>query len=171
MILTMQMNSFSLLGLPQKFQLDAEAIEQGWKKAIAMVHPDRFADRPVAERRVAEQWAGRINEAREALDHPINRAIELLKLNGVDIKSETDTRMPVEFLMQQMSWREAAEEGDEASRARLVEEVTRVREEEIEKLTKALDEKQDWPQAKQSVRRLMFIEKMLDELAGKKETL
>lgn len=34
----------------------------------------------------------------------------MLKLRGRDIKSETDTHMDAAFLMQQMQWREAAEE-------------------------------------------------------------
>ena len=87
----MQMTSFVLLGVPEQFRLDPAAVEAGWKKAIAAVHPDRFADRSAAERRVAEQWAGRINEARDALMTPVARATELLKLRGRDIKSETDT--------------------------------------------------------------------------------
>ena len=101
----MQMTSFVLLGVPEQFRLDPAAIEAGWKKAIAAVHPDRFADRSAAERRVAEQWAGRINEARDALMTPVARATELLKLRGRDIKSETDTHMDTAFLMQQMQWR------------------------------------------------------------------
>ena len=50
-----QMTAFSLLGLPEKFALTADEVEAAWKKAIALVHPDRFAGRPAAERRVAEQ--------------------------------------------------------------------------------------------------------------------
>ena len=146
----MQMTSFVLLGVPEQFRLDPAAIEAGWKKAIAAVHPDRFADRSAAERRVAEQWAGRINEARDALMTPVARATELLKLRGRDIKSETDTHMDTAFLMQQMQWREAAEEAQGEARDKLIAEV----------------DARDNDAAVQSVRRLMFIEKMRAELAG-----
>ena len=73
-----QMTAFSLLGLPEKFALTADEVEAAWKKAIALVHPDRFAGRPAAERRVAEQWAGRIIEARDVLASDVGRATELL---------------------------------------------------------------------------------------------
>ena len=158
----MQMTSFVLLGVPEQFRLDPAAIEAGWKKAIAAVHPDRFADRSAAERRVAEQWAGRINEARDALMTPVARATELLKLRGRDIKSETDTHMDTAFLMQQMQWREAQGE----ARDKLIGEVDAARTKEIGVLAAALDDARDNDAAVQSVRRLMFIEKMRAELAG-----
>ena len=126
------------------------------------MHPDRFADRSAAERRVAEQWAGRINEARDALMTPVARATELLKLRGRDIKSETDTHMDTAFLMQQMQWREAAEEAQGEARDKLIAEVDAARTKEIGVLAAALDN----DAAVQSVRRLMFIEKMRAELAG-----
>ena len=138
----MQMTSFVLLGVPEQFRLDPAAIEAGWKKAIAAVHPDRFADRSAAERRVAEQWAGRI------------------------IKSETDTHMDTAFLMQQMQWREAAEEAQGEARDKLIAEVDAARTKEIGVLAAALDDARDNDAAVQSVRRLMFIEKMRAELAG-----
>lgn len=162
----MQMTSFVLLGVPEQFKLDPAAIEAGWKKAIAAVHPDRFADRSAAERRVAEQWAGRINEARDALMTPVARATELLKLRGRDIKSETDTHMDTAFLMQQMQWREAAEEAQGEARDKLIAEVDAARTKEIGVLAAALDDARDNDAAVQSVRRLMFIEKMRAELAG-----
>ena len=65
----MQMTSFVLLGVPEQFRLDPAAIEAGWKKAIAAVHPDRFADRSAAERRVAEQWAQRLGGGPLAFVH------------------------------------------------------------------------------------------------------
>ena len=146
----MQMTSFVLLGVPEQFRLDPAAIEAGWKKAIAAVHPDRFADRSAAERRVAEQWAGRINEARDALMTPVARATELLKLRGRDIKSETDTHMDTAFLMQQMQWREAAEEAQGEARDKLIAEVDAARTKEIGVLAAALDDARDNDAAVQS---------------------
>lgn len=167
----MQMTSFVLLGVPEQFRLDPVAIEAGWKKAIAAVHPDRFADRSAAERRVAEQWAGRINEARDVLASDVGRATELLKLRGVDIQTETDTRMDSAFLMQQMDWRERLETADEAGRAALASDVAAAKDTEKAVLTNALDESFDAEKARSAVRRLMFIEKMAAAVAGLRETL
>ncbi len=156
-----EINAFALLGQPVRFALDEEALEAGWRKAIAAVHPDKFAARPAAERRVAEQWAGRINEAKEALTSPVSRAVTLLKMHGVDAGVQTDTRMDGAFLMQQMLWREMAEDAtSEAKRAELLAQVDDARQKEIAILTQALDVDSDWAVAREAVRRLMFIEKL-----------
>lgn len=161
-----QITPFALLRLPEKFALSAESIEQAWRNAIALVHPDRFADRPIAERRVAEQWAGRINEARETLENPVSRAVALLKLRGIDSGSETDTHMDVNFLMEQMSWREEAADaaGDKDKLASVLSKVRTARSREEAVLTEALDQKPDSARARDAVRRLMFIEKMARDL-------
>ena len=57
-------SAFSLLGLPEQFSLSAEQIDRAWHERIALVHPDRFAASGNAAKRVAEQWAGRLNDAR-----------------------------------------------------------------------------------------------------------
>lgn len=51
-----QMTPFELFGLKPAFKVDLEALHAAHERAILQVHPDRFADRPAAERRVAEQW-------------------------------------------------------------------------------------------------------------------
>ena len=50
----MAQNAFTLLSLPAVFALSEEKVEEAWRRAIALVHPDKFASRPAAERRVAE---------------------------------------------------------------------------------------------------------------------
>ncbi len=159
-------NAFRILGLPERFDLDAGSIEENWRRAIALVHPDRFADKSAAERRVAEQWAGRINEAREALIDPVRRAQMLLAAAGVDVGAESDTRMPPDFLLEQMSWREELEEGcGEPERlAQLAGRVEASRSALIEELTQAIDCRRDWESARNAVRRLMFVEKFRREL-------
>lgn len=75
-----QMTPFELFGLKPAFKVDLEALHAAHERAILQVHPDRFADRPAAERRVAEQWASRINEAYAVLKDPVKRAVWLCKL-------------------------------------------------------------------------------------------
>ena len=48
-------SAFSLLGLPERFSLSAEEIDRAWRERIALLHPDRFAGKSAAERRVAER--------------------------------------------------------------------------------------------------------------------
>lgn len=157
--------AFTVLRLPERFDLSQDSIEQAWRAAIALVHPDRFANRSSAERRVAEQWAGRINEAKETLTNPVTRAQALLRLRGVDVGAQTDTRMPVDFLLEQMRWREAFEAAKTADElAALTAEVEQARERLLAQLTESLDKSNDTDAARASVRRLMFVETLRRQL-------
>lgn len=161
-----QPSAFAVLALPERFCLDDSVIEEAWRKTIAVVHPDRFADRPAAERLVAQQWAGRINEAKDVLLDPVRRAQALLAKAGVDIGAETDTKMSREFLMEQLQWREALEEAghqQEALEALLLK-VDAARDELLATLTQTLDQTHDWTAAREAVRRLMFVQKIRQEL-------
>lgn len=162
----MAQNAFTLLSLPSVFALSEDKVEEAWRRAIALVHPDKFASRPAAERRVAEQWAGRINEARDALVDPVARASLLLQLAGVDVGRESDTRMPAEFLMQQMMWREELEDAraDAARIEKLRADVSEVRNQLLSELTESLDVEKNFESARAQVRRLMFVEKLLKEI-------
>lgn len=160
-------NAFRILGLEERFALDPAQIEENWRRTIALVHPDRFAGKSAAERRVAEQWAGRINEARDALIDPVRRAGLLIAAAGVDVGAESDTRMPADFLMHQMQWREALEEaGDPKGEAfgALLSEVEAERDALSAVLAEAIDVQKDWPRAREAVRRLMFVEKFHREM-------
>jgi molecular chaperone HscB len=44
--------------------------------------------------------------AYQTLKNPQKRAQYLCELNGVDLQTESNTAMPMAFLMQQMEWRE-----------------------------------------------------------------
>ena len=163
-----QTSPFTVLALPERFDLDENLIEEAWRKTIALVHPDRFADRPAAERRVAEQWAGRINEAKDALLDPVKRAQALLLKLGVDIGAETDTKMAPEFLMEQLEWREdldAAQSQDDLNA--LLSRVDGVRAQLLAELVRTLDVAPEAGKAREAVRRLMFVQKIREELLRK----
>jgi molecular chaperone HscB len=164
---------FSLFQLPERFALDGEALDQAYRGVQAQVHPDRFAMAGSAERRVAAQWAALANEALTTLRSPVKRAAYLCERHGVPIEAESNTAMPADFLMQQMQWREALDEGgtDPEARAELLREVGVARARLLEQLGEMLDERADYPAAAALVRRLMFVEKFAGELAAAGETL
>jgi len=157
---------FSLFGLPERFGIDVAQLETAYRTVQAQVHPDRFAHRPEAERRVAMQWATLANEAFRTLRNPIARASYLLTRRGLEQDVERNTSMSQAFLLQQMEWREAVEEadGDVHELKRLEQELERDNRVMLDDLGRALDEEQDLPQAGELVRRLMFMDKLRQEI-------
>lgn len=158
---------FSLFGLPERYVLDIDRLDAAYRNVQAQVHPDRFAHRPEAERRVAMQWATLANEAFRTLRDPLARARYLLSRRGVEIDGERNTAMSPAFLMQQMEWREAVEEaqGDVAALDRLARELARDERVMLDDLARALDEAEEYGTAAELVRRLMFMEKLRHEIS------
>ncbi|MDQ7989413.1 MAG: Fe-S protein assembly co-chaperone HscB [Candidatus Dactylopiibacterium sp.] len=158
---------FSLFGLPERYALDMGQLDAAYRHVQAQVHPDRFAHRPEAERRVAMQWATHANEAFRTLRNPVSRARYLLARRGAAIDVERNTAMSGAFLMQQMEWREAVEEaqGDGTELERLNRELARDERVMLDDLKHAIDDDGDTALASELVRRLMFMEKLRHELS------
>ena len=163
-------DDFTLLGLPKAFALDRAKLDAAWKSLQAHVHPDRFAAEGAAAQRVAMQWAVRVNEAHQRLKDPLKRAAYLCQLAGVPVNAESNTAMPGDFLMQQMTWREALDEVGNADEAQaLLDEVGAERRERLARVTRLLDVDGDAAQASQEVRALMFIDRLSDEIDARLE--
>jgi molecular chaperone HscB len=132
------------------------------------VHPDRFAHGGDAERRASLQWTTRVNEAFQVLRNPVARAKHLLELHGVDVAFETNTDMPAEFLMQQMELREALEDAvakkDPALVDRIRNDLRRGKAALQKQIAQAIDAKKDYAGAAELVRKLMFLEKLDEEI-------
>ena len=67
-------DDFELFDLPRRFEQDRAVLDARWRALQAEVHPDRFAAEGAAARRVAMQWAVRVNEAYQRLKDPLKRA-------------------------------------------------------------------------------------------------
>lgn len=161
-------NFFQLFGIAEGYQLDTAALEQQYRALQSQVHPDKFVHLSEAEQRVSMQSSTRVNEAYQTLRNPIKRARYLLSLRGVDTQEETNTAMPVEFLMQQMEWREAIEEAQQAKDGAALEELEMRAQHEMHELQKQLavkiDSEHDYPAAAGMVRKLRFMEKLAEEI-------
>lgn len=159
---------FALFGLPRRYALDDGALEAAWHSLQSQVHPDRHAHLSDAEKRLSMQWATRVNEGFRTLRKPLERAQYLLELAGVDTALETNTAMSPEFLMEQMEWREAVEEARVAADADELEELHRrlvAHAREVRgHLAAQLDELHDYEAAADTVRRLMFVDKLQHEI-------
>jgi molecular chaperone HscB len=163
----MMQNHFELFQLPIKFDVDMDRLDAAYREVQGRVHPDRFVNASDAEKRVAMQWATRANEAYQTLRHPQKRAQYLCELNGVDLQTESNTAMPMDFLMQQMELREALGDARAAKDAGALDELeAQVRGERKARLAQVgqLLDAGEFQQAAQGVRALMFLDKFGDEL-------
>jgi len=160
-------NHFELFHLPAQFAIDGAALDSAYREVQSRVHPDRFVSATDAEKRVAMQWATRANEAYQTLKHPQKRAQYLCELHGVDLQTESNTAMPMAFLMQQMEWRDELGEArgarDLALLERLDGQLRRARKEQLDTVAAQLDAG-DYAAAAQGVRALMFLEKFGEEV-------
>jgi molecular chaperone HscB len=160
-------NHFELFQLPATFAVDMDALDSAYREIQGRVHPDRFVNASDAEKRVAMQWATRANEAYQTLRHPQKRAQYLCELHGVDLQTESNTAMPLDFLMQQMELREALGDARAAKDAAALDELdAQVRGERKRRLAQVgtLLDAGAYQDAAQGVRALMFLDKFGDEL-------
>ncbi|MBA3598419.1 MAG: Fe-S protein assembly co-chaperone HscB [Methylibium sp.] len=165
-------DDFELFGLPRRQAQDRAQIDARWKALQGEVHPDRFAAHGGAAQRLAMQWAVRVNEAFQRLKDPLRRAAYLCELHGEAVEAEDNTAMPAEFLMQQMAWREALDDADDAVTVdALNEEVLARRRQLFVELETTVDLRKDWPAAAQQVRALMFVERFVHDLDRRLEAL
>lgn len=157
--MNLQSTDFEIFNLPQRFVLDAAALDTAWKALQRQAHPDRHASNSAQQQRQAMQWSVRINEAYQRLKHPINRAAYLCELQGVPIRAEDNTAMPSAFLMQQMQWREDLDEAQTPDALdTLSQSVQQAWREWVDALER-LDGAGDTPGMAQAVRALMFVQR------------
>ena len=168
--LNLQQNFFQLFGLHEQFRLENVPLDEQYHSLQTQVHPDKFAHLSEAEKRVSMQLATRVNEAYQTLRNPVRRARYLLSLHGVDTQEETNTSMPMSFLMEQMEWREAVEEAQHAADLDQLEKLEARLQKEVSHLHKLLevkiDDEHSYSAAAEAVRKLKFMEKLAEEISS-----
>ena len=164
----MTRNHFELFDLAPSYSIDTEQLESSYKELQSLVPPDRYAQAADADRRASMQWTTRVNQAYGTLKDPVQRARYLLELHGVDVGFETNTQMPTDFLLQQLETREQLEEalqkkdsgfldslrGSLATKRKLLE----------TEIGESIDARKDYARATALVRKLMFLQKIDDEI-------
>lgn len=159
--MNLQSNDFELFDVPARHAQDVDALQQRWKALQREAHPDRFSAQGAAAQRVAMQWSVRINEAWQRLRDPLKRAAYLCELHGAPVDVHGNTKMPPEFLMQQMQWHEQLEAAtggadlDTLERDLAAEHARR-----LAICAQLLDDSGDYRGAAAQVRALMFIERL-----------
>lgn len=154
-----------MFGLAPACALEADALEGAYRRIQSQIHPDRFAQAGDAERRASLQWSARVNEAYRILKSPVRRAQYLLEMNGVDVQFETNTQMPTDFLLRQLELREALEAAQQPAALDALQAQVRGEKHRLEtSIARLVDESRDYAAAAGEVRKLMFLEKLGEEI-------
>ncbi len=166
-------NYFELFDIPASYDVDLGQLQHRYRELQKAVHPDKYASAGSQERRVSMQQTSLINQALHTLKHPVERAVYLLQLKGVDFAMDNQTTMDAAFLMEQMEMREQLEgirgrDDPLAELDRMAQscsaDMSRVA--DVFKRAYAADQLDD---AKEAVRKLQFLHKAgkeIDELAA-----
>jgi molecular chaperone HscB len=165
---------FSLFGLPRRFAVDSSALDERYRELQREVHPDRFATAPAGEQRTSMEMATRVNDGYRTLKSPLARARYLLELAGVDAAIETNTAMPPEFLASQMEWREELDDASTAGDAAALDRLDARLRRELDAAYAAVEtefERDNHAAAAALVRKLMFLDKLREEIGLAQERL
>lgn len=114
---------FALLGLPVAFDVDPAALERAFFERSKVVHPDRVAGSPAAERVAALSRSRALNDAYQLIKKPVSRAEYLLARAGVTIGD--NERLEPAFLMEILELREELGEARAAGDVGRVEQLQR----------------------------------------------
>jgi len=113
---------YELLGVSRGLNLSLDALQQRYYELSRQLHPDRFMQKPEAERQRALDMSSALNDAYRTLKDPIKRANYLLALEGFDIGEQRSKDVPPELLEEVFDLNMALEEmrgGDDSVRPRL----------------------------------------------------
>jgi molecular chaperone HscB len=100
---------FTLLGVPRRYALDLQALEQAYLRCSRAVHPDYHTTTTPAEQAASLELSAALNTAYATLRDPFRRADYLLTLYGGP-SAEEHKQMPPEFLAEMLEYREQLEQ-------------------------------------------------------------
>ena len=168
-------NPFALFDLPVVFQVDSALLNERYLALQKSLHPDNFSAASAQEQRLAIQKSAEINDALRILKDPITRADSIIALNtGKTENPEEKSNNDIDFLMQQMEWRETLENienrKDTDELTAFAQEINQIRHAILSELSTALTEQQ-WDIARAITDKLRFIKKLQAEIERVEETL
>lgn len=168
-------NPFALFDLPVAFQVDSALLNERYLALQKSLHPDNFSAASAQEQRLVMQKSAEINDALRILKDPITRADSIIGINtGETENPEEKSNNDIDFLMQQMEWRETLENienrKDTDELTAFTQEIDQIRHAILSELSTALTEQQ-WDIARAITDKLRFIKKLQAEIERVEETL
>jgi molecular chaperone HscB len=165
------MDHFARLGLPAALELDAAALDKAYFALQRQWHPDRFVGKPPAERARASVEAAALNDAYRILKNPLDRAIYLASLKGVELPGDGKTIDDPDLLMEVM---DAREELQEASSVGEVDALAKFAREDLQKGLAELPRlfsANDKAGIRKTLLRLRYLDKFADEAKARRTNL
>ncbi len=98
---------FEIFGLPDAYEVDTQMLAERYRELQKQFHPDRYASKSAVQQKLAVQYTALINQAYAILRSPVERAQYLLSRKGLENNGENSTVNDSEFLLTQMTLREA----------------------------------------------------------------
>jgi len=101
---------YALFGIPRGLNLSLDELQKRFYELSRELHPDRFMQKPEAERQRALDMSSALNDAYRTLKDPIKRAQYLLSQEGFDIGEQRSKDVPPELLEEVFELNMALEE-------------------------------------------------------------
>ena len=159
---------FEIFDVPVSFDCDINTIQQRYRELQKAVHPDKFVNASDQEKRISMQHTSQINEAFNTLKNPVERALYLLKLKGLDINFDNETTMDAGFLMEQLELRESlASVGNDTESLDRLDAMSADVKEKLSLLMEefsVLYESDEKEQAREKIRKMQFLQKAKKEI-------
>jgi molecular chaperone HscB len=113
---------YEIFGLPRSLNLSLDDLQARFYRLSRELHPDRFMQKPVAERERAVEMSSALNDAYRTLKDPIKRAQYLLAFEGFDVGEQGSKDVAPDLLEEVFELNMALEEmraGDVSARRQL----------------------------------------------------
>tara|TARA_B110000503_G_scaffold78681_1_gene120977 strand:+ start:10964 stop:11518 length:555 start_codon:yes stop_codon:yes gene_type:complete len=166
---------FQLFGFSVSYKIDLALLDKRYHELQFKFHPDRYMAGSLQEQRLAVQYVSLVNQAYAQLKSPLFRAKYLLSLQSISFSDETHIIHDPLFLMDQIELREKLADIREMDQAPIVleqlKENASLRYTEIQEMFEGQYNKNDFHVAFDSLTKMQFMSKFLDEIRRLEEEL
>lgn len=165
------MDHFARLGLPAALDLELAQLDRAYFARQRQWHPDRFVGRPADERARASIEAAALNDAYRTLKDPVDRAVYLATLKGVELPGDGKTVDDPDLLMEAMEAREALHEADTAAEVDVLAGQARKDVDAALATLASLLLRDDKPAIRKTLLRLRYLDKFAEEARARRMNL
>ncbi|MGB0449444.1 MAG: Fe-S protein assembly co-chaperone HscB [Porticoccaceae bacterium] len=168
-------NFYEIFSLPPGWQIDRSLLDSRYRQLQREFHPDRFAAKGDVEKRLAVQATSLINQAYETLKCPLKRAQYMLELESIDADQESHITSDASFLMAQIEFREKLEEirdsADPLAGLESMRDNVQIQYLQLQEDFQAQHSAANYNDALDTVAKMQFFAKLLDEIEQREEEL